>query len=204
MHHRNRSIIPLSFIRVFVKHWWTAVILILPILFSQLLLACKPSLAQEQAEDELVAFMLDHIVTEYAAANRTYIAPGEQREPVAIHVPSIIIWAPPAKDWDSPGEILKLDQPIQVWSYRDGSLSEQSDQLAAIQRYRQDVMNYPENEYWGYYTFGIFSIADDGQQAEVYLGASCGPMCGSGVMLTLQRNASGDWEISETELVWIV
>ena len=87
---------------------------------------------------------------------------------------------------------------------RDCSLSEESDQLAEIQRYRQDYMIYPDNEYWGYYTFGIFSIASDGQQAEVYLGASCGPMCGNGFMITLQRNSSGDWEISDTELVWIV
>ena len=148
--------------------------------------------------------MLDHIVTEYAGAYRAYIAPGEQREYITINVPSIIIWAPPAKHWDSPSEILKLDQPIQVWSYRNGSLSEESDQLAEIQRYRQDYMIYPDSEYWGYYTFGIFSIASDGQQAEVYLGASCGPMCGNGFMLTLQRNSSGDWEIVEEELVWIV
>ena len=42
---RNRFILPLAF---------------LTLVFSQLLLACQPSLEQEQAEDELVAFMLDH------------------------------------------------------------------------------------------------------------------------------------------------
>ena len=173
-------------------------------LLSIPLSACDASARRAQVEAQVVAFMLDHIVQNYASAHVTYSALEEGGEKEAVPVPSIIIWAPPGKGYHSPHEILEYDQPYRVWMYVDRQLSVAEQASAAIELYERDFINYPLVESWGYYGFGIFSVSRDMQQAEVYLGISCGPMCGSGYMYTLQRNPSGAWEITETELVWIV
>ena len=56
---------------------------------------------------------------------------------------------------------------------------------------------------WGYYEFGILSVKDAGQTAEVYVGVACGPLCGHGTLCTLQRNAAGQWEITDSTGLWI-
>ena len=55
---------------------------------------------------------------------------------------------------------------------------------------------------WGYYEFGVVAMADDKQSAKVYVGASCGPLCGHGFYYTLQRSPSGKWWITDAEHLW--
>ena len=88
--------------------------------------------------------------------------------------------------------------------FRDGQLIEQSDKTAAIAQYEQEFIPNPVTESWGFYSFGIFTVSRDNQQAEVYLGIFCGPMCGIGYMYTLQRDSSAAWNITGSEIVWLV
>jgi hypothetical protein len=172
-------------------------------LLSILTPACESQAEREQVEAELALFMRNYSVDEYLDANLAYPASADTAQAALNTVPSIIIWAPPGRNPHSPGEFVKLDQPIKVWLFADGQLSEVSDKTAAIDQYRQEYMNYPESESWGFYNFAILSVSSNGQQAEVYLGASGGPMEGAGQVYTLQRSSSGEWEITDFELVWI-
>ena len=173
-------------------------------ILSVSMISCSTSTRNEQVNEELVAFMLDHIVMNYVDVRIAASASGDQAEQGANPVPSLIIWAPQGKDAHSPGEILDLENPIKVWMYTGHQLSEVSDPATAIEQYKNEYIQYPETESWGFYNFGIFSVSRDAQQAEVYLGISCGPMCGIGYLYTLQCNTSAGWEITDTELVWIV
>lgn len=56
---------------------------------------------------------------------------------------------------------------------------------------------------WGIYSFGILEVSPDFQSAEVYIGVSCGGLCGHGVMYTIQRSPSGEWWISDSIELWI-
>ena len=172
-------------------------------LLSFLAPACKSQVEQDQVEAELALFMRDYIVDKYLDANLAYPASADSEQAALKTVPSIIIWAPPGRNPHSPNEFVKLDQPIKVWLFADGQLSEVSDKTAAIDQYRQEYMNYPESESWGYYNIGILSVTSKSQQAEVYLGASGGPMEGTGQVYTLQRSSSGEWVITDFEMVWI-
>jgi hypothetical protein len=159
---------------------------------------CMSREERRQVETELALFMRDYIVEQHRKIQR------EHPDSPAAKVPVIIIWAPPGRNPDSPTEYADRTRPIRVWLFEDGQLSEQSNMVMAIEAYRQAYMNYPGSESWAFYDIAIESISRTGQQAQVYMGASCGAMCGRGVMLTLECNSSGNWEISETELVWIV
>jgi hypothetical protein len=92
-----------------------------------------------------------------------------------------------------------------VWWYTDGQLTETEDKLKSIEEYRQRYMQDAKSDIWawGYYEFGIVSIADDLQSAKVYVGASCGPLCGHGMYYTLQRSPSGKWWITDSQNLWV-
>lgn len=174
------------------------------LLLGALTPACTAQAERETVEAELALFMRDHIVNEYLDANLAYPASADTAQAAKNPVPSIIIWAPPGRNPHSPNEFVRLDQPTKVWLFADGQLSEVSDKTAAIDQYRQEYMNYPESESWGFYNIGILSVSSKGQQAEVYLGIFCGPLCGIGYRYTLQRSSSGGWEITGAERVWIM
>lgn len=152
---------------------------------------------REQVEADLALFMCDFIVDNYL------VTQGEQTGLTASSVPGIIIWAPPGKNPHSPTEFADRYRPIRVWLSENGQLIEQSNMVMAIEAYRQTYMNYPGSESWAFYDFTIESISRKGQQAEVYVGASCGPMCGLGTRYTLQWTAAAGWEITGSEWVWI-
>ncbi len=164
-------------------------------LITALTAACWSRAEREHVEIELAVFMRDYLVEEFLDVH------GENS---AFEVPGIIIWAPPGRKPHSPSEFVKLDQPIRVWLYAHSKLSEQSDRITAIEAYQQMYMQYPGSDSWAFYTIGIESIARGWQQAEVYVGAFCGPLCGLGARYTLQRSADGGWEITGSERVWIM
>ena len=74
----------------------------------------------------------------------------------------------------------------------------------AIEQYQQTYMHYPQSESWAFYNIGILSVSKAGEQAEVYLGIFCGPLCGIGYRYTLECSSSGGWEITGAERVWIM
>ena len=186
------------------------ILLMIAILMGNILPACADSSTQEavvitrqQAEHELVTFMLDLILNQEIPKYLPYIPPGERSIRAPAAVASLIIQAPPI-DAPQPGENpLDLTQPLRVWLYKDNQLFEAIDKTETIQQYRQDHMNYQLSQDWGFYNFGIVSISDDGQQAKVYWEVSCGFDCGHGYLNLMQRNAQGKWQITGAEWGWI-
>ncbi len=162
------------------------------------------------AKNEIVEFMLDYIVKNEIEAMidifNTEDVPGIEEPPATF----IIIFSPvsqsPGSDDSDLMNALDTKNAEQVWVYENGSLTEPPDKQAAIQEYQDFMHNapdFPSIFMWGYNEFGILSISDDGQQAEVYLSSSCGSLCGHGVVFTLARNGSQQWEIKGTKLIWV-
>lgn len=75
----------------------------------------------------------------------------------------------------------------------------------AIQDYRDT--HFRETEWdiwaWGYYEFGILFMSPSRRLAVVYVDASCGYLRGHGVLYTLKRNWSGEWEIIDYMDLWV-
>lgn len=160
----------------------------------------------ETAEKELVAFTLDFIVQNEIGGTASYIQTSGQPW---VDVPpdaNIIIWSPPVAGAGADSfEILIRDEPIKVWLYADGNLAEVENKKETIQEYEDTHMSDPESNIWawGYYEFGIMSYSNNNREATIYLGVSCGPLCGHGVMYTVKRDSLGKWEIHNSKLLWI-
>lgn len=166
---------------------------------------CSPAITKETAEKELVSFELDFIVQQEIGGTANYIQTSGQPWVAAPPSANIIIWSPPAENVNADSiEYLKSDAPIKVWLYADGKLAEATDKEGTIQEYKQTHMSSPQSDIWawGYYEFGIMSMSSDHQEATVYVGASCGPLCGHGVMYTVDRNGFGKWEIKDAKDLW--
>lgn len=189
-----------------IKYLLAFSLMLLTLLFS----ACDSesrteeiAIDQQQAEHELVTFMLDYIVRQQIPENMPYIPPEDRSANGPPSLVSIIIQAPPGEDSDSSHNTLDLTQPIRVWLYTGNQLYEAIDRTETIEQYRQDYMDFQNSKYWGFYDFGIISISEDGQQAKVFWEVTCGSMCGHGYMNILERNADGKWEITGAEWMWI-
>lgn len=117
---------------------------------------------------------------------------------------NIIIWAPANKKAKDPWGYLNREAPTRVWWYADGKLIETQDKLKSIEEYKKQYMENPASDIWawGYYEFGILSIANSGDKAVVYVGVTCGPLCGHGFRYTLKRSPNGEWWISNAEHLW--
>ena len=96
---------------------------------------------RQQAEHELVTFMLDFIVTQQIPQNVPYIPPDERSISAPAALVSIIIWAQPGEDPNSDRDPLDVAQPIRVWLYKDNQLYEAIDKTETIEQYRQDHMD---------------------------------------------------------------
>jgi len=150
--------------------YWLALAIIL-------LSSCGGSVDQQQAEDEILAFLLDSILNrlrEYSIADVT-----------------LIVLSPVQGSQESPDWSMNIDDPLKVWWFDGDQLTEVADPLAAIEQFRQDQMT---QDIYGLYDFGILSIAEDGQSAEVYRGYDCGFEChGTASYFILERNDAGEW-----------
>jgi hypothetical protein len=161
---------------------------------------------EQRVEDEIVTFMIEYITENEIEPMIDIIA--EEDIPLIDTPPDefIIIWLPPsATRGEDPWHWLDDEQPNGVWLYSDGDVSER--EAGAIEEYRQEYIE-PDDGWasifqWGYYEFGLLSISENEQDAEVYLSATCGSLCGHGVVLTLQRSSGGVWEIVNTEVLWV-
>jgi hypothetical protein len=163
------------------------------------------SRANKERENEIVSFMLDFIVQQEIGGTADYIENSTQPWVDAPPEANIIIWAPKKANPERSSHPLNADKPIKVWWYADNQLVEARHKRAAIEQYVNDYMEHPSSNIWawGYHEFGIMSVAKDGQMAEVYVGVSCGPLCGHGYFYTLQRSASGQWMIIDAQRAWV-
>ncbi len=179
--------------------------LVILMLSAVLLSACGPSIPQAQVEQELVPFMLDFIVQQNLGGKAPYAQSGGHLWAEAPQDAALIVWAPPVKSSEQNGTLfVNTDEPTRVWWFADNQLAEVTDKVQAIQAFRQAHFSGDAPEHgWGYYEFGILSVSADGRLAKVYLGISCGPLCGTGTIYTLQRNEAGTWSIKDSEGKWI-
>jgi hypothetical protein len=144
-----------------------------------LLASCGGSVDQQQDEDEIVAFLLDSILHDL----RVY----------SIADVTLIVLSPVQGSQESPDWRMNIDDPVKAWWFDGDQLTEVADPEAAIEQFRQDYMT---QDIYGLYDFGILSIAQDGQSAEVYRGYDCGFEChGTASYFILERNDAGEWEI---------
>jgi outer membrane protein assembly factor BamB len=143
--------------------------------------AVPPPASVKAAETEIVAMLLDEA--------------GCQGDAIAV-------WGP-AEEGKSG---VNTDAPLRVWWCQDGQWTEQPDMQAAITKAEKlnkeagfEVRQYPV----AYFEFGIISIADNAQEAKVYMGSTIGPLWGSGYEYTLRRRPSGQWSIVDSKMLWV-
>lgn len=189
------------------QYWHKYLFASIAVLLCMFITACHPSPSYEKVEAELVAFILDYLIpSESGSETRSTGVFGQawlDYIDEQIEVPSIIIWAAPNDNPEHSYEMLDTAEPIKVWWFENNRLSEVPNKTEAIDQYQHDYLSNRDAYIWGYYEFGIISIAEDGQEAEVYIGIHCGRLCGNGTVYTLQRNGSGQWEIIGSEWLWI-
>jgi hypothetical protein len=172
--------------------------------------AGKPSApaATPGEEETLVAFMRDEIVKNEIEGMIDYIKtqsiPGIETPPEAF----LIVWRPviPAEGQgqeDMPS--LDTSRVSRVWLYKGGRLTVQEDGQKAVDDYQHKVIDPAPSDpsifMWGYYEFGILSRSE--KEARIYLSASCGSLCGHGLIYTLQRAGSGEWKITDQKELWM-
>jgi hypothetical protein len=118
---------------------------------------------------------------------------------------NLIIYSPPNKEVDkNPWELLRIDEPIKVWWYFDNNLVEATDNQLAIQKWEELYMFNAELNSWpDRYEFGILSISINKKKATIYFSSSSCPECAGGLIHTVERNGSGNWVITDSELLWL-
>jgi hypothetical protein len=182
-----------------IKH---TIVLSLMLAMAFSLIGCSPFISREDAEKELVAFMLDHIIQNPSKEHVNYIQTSGQPWIDPPESAQLIIYAPPYKKIDkTPWEQLQTDKPIEVWWYFDNNLIEATEKEIALQKY---VERYEYNSHdWSSYEFGILSISNDNKTATVYSASSFCPECAGGSILTLEKSDSGEWIIIDSESLWL-
>jgi hypothetical protein len=169
--------------------------------------SATPTLAPKAAsEDEIISFALDFIVKEEILGLVEYVKTSNESWVPGPPKANIIIYAPVVHDANHPewGPNVNPGQPIKVWWYENDRLVETEQKLEAIHRYTEQFMSTPSADIfaWGFYVFGIDSIAEDGSHAKLYMGATCGPVCGHGILYALRRQSSGAWLITDQQFLW--
>ena len=144
--------------------------------------APTPTRNRETVDEEIVAALLDSILKDIRAYSLVDVY--------------LIVWSPVQGSQESPDLSMNIEQPIKVWIYEGDQLTEAADPGEAIEQYQQDHMT---AAIYGLYDLGILSVAEDGQQAEVYVGFDCGFDChGHAYYYFLERNEMGQWEDTGT------
>jgi hypothetical protein len=156
---------------------------------------------RKKAEEELISFMLDFIVRlQEGHTNYSQVSGQPWLNPPADA--NLIVFLPPNEEIDKkPWEQLKFDEPIKVWWFFDNKLVEATDNQEAIQKYEEYYM---ADARWPWrYQWGILSISDDNKKATMYVESSSCPECAGGMLYTLRRDDSGEWQIIDSELLWL-
>lgn len=179
-------------------------LLIRTIILLTLLPACNALKTTQQAERTLDAVTFETIQQELVTFMLNFI----QQEMLGASPPEaaiIALWEGGKVYTDDTNyKSLGFAELIKLWWWEKGQLSEMSDPRAAISQYRQDYQSGQEFEaVWGEYNFGILSLSADGQHAEIGMSASIAIGYEYETIYTLDRNASGEWEITSEEMLWI-
>lgn len=166
------------------------------------LVGCTSPTMSEETEKELVSFMLEFVV-EQQDGHADYVPstgqPWLNLPPDAI----LIVYLPPNEEKDKlPWEQLNLGEPIKVWWYSENELVEATDNQVAIQKYLEHYQ-VASHQWPGRYEFGILSVSRYNRRATIYESSSTCPECTGGMLYTLQENDSGEWEIIDSELLWL-
>ncbi len=181
-------------------------VIVAAILGSMFLSACTPQIPRPEAEQELVPFVLDRILLLQGGSAVNSAPSGTRRWADAPADAGIVVWAPPVVPADESGiRYVDDEQAYRVWWYADQHLVEVTDKQEAIRQFRQTHFSSTSssNKGWSYIEFGILSFSRGNREAKVYVGISCGPLCGNGTVYTLQRNDSGTWDVKDSEGKWI-
>ncbi|MBI5296147.1 MAG: PQQ-binding-like beta-propeller repeat protein [Chloroflexi bacterium] len=160
---------------------------------------------EDAAREEIISFVLDFIVTNEIGGTANYIESSGMPWVDAAPQANIIVYSPPKENSNDSWSYIDSDHPISVWWYADNQLTKVEDMQKAIDEYEQIYMNDPQSDIfaWGSYDFGILEIGKDLRSAKIYVGASCGPLCGHGLFYYLQRSASGEWWIYDAVDLWV-
>ena len=177
-------------------------LVMLMIIIALPLTGCSPTITREEAEKEIVSFMVETILQKPEGESTGYVQTNSQPwlnpPPSAI----LIVYSPANKtDNKNSWEQVEFGEPIQVWWFFDNNLVEATDKQVAVQKYGEKYI-YGGHD-WSSYEFGILSISSNNQKATLYESISSCPDCAGGMILTLERNDSGEWEITDSELLWL-
>lgn len=175
-----------------------------PALRAKLPTPIPTAVDRTHAEEEIASFMLDFIVNEEMTGKAERYRTGIE---LPYHIPmgpDLIVYAPPDFATTDPMHPTNPANPIQVWWFDNGRLNEEKDKHKLIKEFNKLVDQYISTDQWqtkgwGYYEFGILTISDDYQSAEVYLSAFS-----FGVKYFLIRSPSGGWWIYHAEPLWVV
>ncbi len=177
-----------------------------------------PPQSAAEAEAEIVQFMVAMIAEEEIEGTLRYIEETDWYSTGPTE--NLIVWSdvldPEASEAMTETSsflegipALDDDNPRRVWTYGDGQLVEvtgdTAQKLAAIDAYQADFMDMETEQSifaWGLYEFAVVSLDRGLQKAEVYRSISCGPLCGSGYLLTLERAPDGEWYVSDSVHLW--
>jgi outer membrane protein assembly factor BamB len=158
---------------------------------------------KRQAENEIIDFALNFIIGDEIIETADFII--AHGEPWIDAPPSanIIIYSTVLGMTDGHLHV-DADTPIRVWWQTEDHLIEVDEKLKAIEEYQSIYMtrDYPSIFTWGYYEIGIAEINPDYRSAVIYIGVSCGRLCGHGVIYTIRRSASGKWWIFSQQTRW--
>jgi hypothetical protein len=154
-----------------------------------------------ETENELIAFMLNFSLQALSGEITNYLQTNGEPWVNAPQSANLIIYLPPNKQkFEAPWHALNYEEPIKVWWYFDGKLVEATDNQTAIQKW-QDLYTY--NSWPERFDFGILSLSSDKTKATIYFSRSTCPECSGGMLLTVQKNASGKWTLTNSELLWL-
>jgi len=175
-----------------------------------------PSPDRAALEEAIAAAMFEMIVAQELGA--TPVDAGEADASQISPEDALIVWAnalPPAPESEGQtafDRLPKLDEsaPIRVWVSNAGGQAVVSGDAAAraeaIRAYRAATIEQDsaaDIQKWGLYAFGIVALDEAAGQATVYRDASCGRLCGSGMLYTLTRGPDGAWSVSDAANLWI-
>lgn len=168
------------------------------------LTGCSPTISSEETEKELVEFMLDFIIAEAIGGDASYIETKGEPWVNPSSGTHLIIYSPPNEKVNkNPWEYLKNDEPINVWWYAENMLIEATDNKVAILKYQEYYMSGSNTTWPERFEFGILSISANNRRAIIYFSTSHCPECAAGLIHTIQKNDAGEWEITDSELLWL-
>lgn len=165
----------------------------------------KPPSEEKRAKEELVSFILDFIIKNEIGETADFLQTSGSPWVDAPVKANLIIYAPALENPEQLSRPIDSKNPLTVWWYEENKLIKVDNMQKAIDEYQKIYVDNASSSIfaWGRYGFGILQIGSDYRSAEVYIGASCGPLCGHGVTYKLKRSPSGEWWIYDAITLWM-